>query len=401
MRRTYQYRLYPTPSQRKSLRKILECCRWVYNQGLEVRREAWQDHQTSLSRYETVKMIPQWKREQAWLKEGHAQAMQEALKRLDLAFQAFFRRVKAGEKRGAKIAFGNSPQPPGYPRFRSQRRYDSFTYPQEKGNWRFLANGRLRLSKIGDVKMILHRPLEGECKTLTLRRDSLGNWYACFSCIIEPKPLPPTGQGVGIDLGLTTFAVLSDGKEIQRQRWMPRDAQDIARLQRKKERRLAEGSPERQKAVRALQHAYRRSTNRRKNESCPSAISAHQESRKLVNAYQFIVFEDLAIQDLQSKGNKTINRGIADVAWDQFVRFTTYKAEWAGREVALVDPRNTTQICSGCGELVPKDLQVRKHECSHCGLKMSRDRNAALNILARGLASLGTSPGSYPVHGVE
>jgi len=372
MRKTFKYRLYPTPAQRTALRAQLDCCRWVYNKALEIRRDAWQENQESLSCYNTVNMLPQWKEKQPWLKQGHAQALQEALARLDLAFRAFFRRVKAGEK-------------PGYPRFKSHHRYDSFTYPQEKGNWRFLENGRVRLSKIGNVKIRLHRPIEGQVKTLTIRRDAVGNWYACFSCEVEPKPLPVSSEMVGIDLGLTTFATLSNGETIERERWMKHDAGDVARLQRKKER-LPKGSPERRKAVRALQHAYQRQTNRRDN-------FAHQESRKLVNRYGLIVFEDLNITGMQANGNHIVNRGIADVAWAKFVQYTVYKAECAGRAVLLVNPKNTTQACSRCGEIVPKDLSVRVHDCPRCGLKMSRDLNAALNILARGLASLGRASG--------
>lgn len=386
MRKTFKYRLFPTAAQRTALQSQLDACRWTYNKTLEVRRNSWEQEQKSLSRYETNKLLTGWKREHRWLKGGHAQAIQDAQKRVDLAFRAFFRRVKAGEK-------------PGYPRFRGWDRYDSFTYPQAKGNWRFLFDDRLRLSKIGDVRIRLHRPLAGECKTLTIRRDAVGNWYACFSCIVEPSPLPPTDRVVGIDLGLTAFAVLSNGEEIRRERWAQRDARDIARLQRKKER-FAKGSPERRKVVRALQHAYRRAANRRSN-------FAHQEARRLVNQYQFIAFENLDIQDMQKNGWRTINQGIADVAWRQFVQFTTYKAEEAGRGVALVDPRGTTQECSGCGAVVPKDLSVRKHHCPHCGLSLSRDHNAALNILARGLASLGDGnlrvarPRSSPVYGGE
>jgi putative transposase len=241
MRITYKYRLYPTPAQRTALQRQLDGCRWVYNQALAMRKTAWDERQASVTRYDTVKMLPFWKAEHAWLREGHAQAMQEALTRLDLAFRAFFRRLKAGET-------------PGYPRFRSADRYDSFTFPQEKGNWRWLANVCLRLSKIGDVKIKRHRPLAGACKTLTIRRDGVGNWYACFACVIQPAPLPPIDKVVGVDLGLTTFAALSTGDKIARQRWMPRDERDIARLQRKKEK-LAKGTPARRKVVRALCHA--------------------------------------------------------------------------------------------------------------------------------------------------
>ena len=198
-------------------------------------------------------------------------------------------------------------------------------------------------------------------------------------------PLPVSTEMVGIDLGLTTFATLSNGETIERQRWMKRDAKDIARLQRKKER-LPKGSPERKKAIHALQHAYQRQTNRRGN-------FAHQESRKLVNRYGLIVFEDLDIDEMQANGNRVVNKGIADVAWAKFVQYTAYKAECAGRGFLLVDPKDTTQACSRCGEIVPKDLSVRVHDCPHCGLKMSRDLNAALNILGRGLASLGRASG--------
>jgi putative transposase len=370
MRLTFRYRLFPTAAQRSAMQQSLNACRWVYNKTLETRKEAWEECRESVSLYDTNKMLTQWKREHPWLSNAFSQSLQEAQQRVDLAYKAFFRRVKAGEK-------------PGYPRFKGEHWYKSFTYKQPWNGFA-LEGQNLRLSKIGDVRIKLHRPLEGQVKTLIVKRDNVGNWYACFSCEVEPEPLPPTDKVVGIDLGLTTFAVLSNGDKITRHRWMKQDSKDIARLQRKKEK-LSKGSPERRRVVRALQHAYQRQTNRRNN-------FAHQESRKLVNQYQFIAFEDLNITDMQQNGNKTINQGIADVAWGQFVQYTTYKAERAGRGVALVDPRGTTQMCSGCGEIVPKDLHIRVHDCPCCGLRLSRDHNAALNILARGLASVGLDP---------
>ncbi len=192
---------------------------------------------------------------------------------------------------------------------------------------------------------------------------------------------------VGIDLGLKTFATLSDG-EIKRQRWMKQDAADIARLQRQKER-YATNSPARRSVLRALHHAYRRAANRRTN-------FAHQASRQLVDAYQVLVFEDLDLVAMQSQGKRVLNRNMADVAWAQFVQFVTYKAASAGRAVLRVNPRGTTQLCSGCGATVPKDLSVRIHDCPHCGLRLDRDLNAALNILARGLASFRLDPVEAP-----
>lgn len=374
MRKTFRYRLFPTAAQRTAMQKSLDACRWVYNKSLEIRKEAWEQRQESVSRFDTIKMLPEWKEEYPFLNNAYSQNLQDACVRVDLAFRAFFRRLKNKER-------------PGYPRFKSHNRYDSFTYTQS--GFQMFNESKLRLSRIGDVKIKLHRPIEGIIKTLTISRDSIGNWHACFSCIVEPRPLPPTDMVIGIDLGLTTFAHFSNGKKIKRQRWMKQDAKDIARLQRKKER-LPKGSKERKSAVKALCHAYQRQKNRRKD-------FAHKESRKLVNEYQFIAFEDLNIQDMQSSGSKVINQGIADVAWDRFVQYTIYKAEDAGRAVALVNPRGTTQECSGCGEIVPKDLSVRKHECPHCGLSLNRDHNAALNVLARGLSSLDNNPKSSQI----
>ena len=365
MRKAFKYRLFPTKAQRSKLNNTLEQCRWVYNETLAQRKHRYEANKETIGLYATNRLLTRWKTERPTLKTAYSQVLQNAQERVDLAYKAFFRRVKAGDK-------------PGFPHFKGYNRYHSFTFKQS--GFRLLGNGRLRLSKIGDVKIKLHRPIEGEIKTLTIKRDRLGNWYASFSVEVMPKVLFPTDKVAGIDLGLTTFATLSDGTAIKRQRWFKRDAKDLKRIQRKVSR-LPKGSSKRRKAIRALNHVYQRINNRR-------ADFSHQESRKLVDIYQVLVFEDLDIADMQATGNKTINKGIADVAWHQFVQNTVAKAEEAGRTVVQVDPRNTTQMCSGCGRIVPKDLHIRVHDCPHCGLKLSRDLNAAINILTRGLASL-------------
>ena len=366
MRKTFQYRLFPTKSQRSALNKTLEYCRWVYNDTLAIRKDTYEQTGQSVSLYDTNKTLTLWKAEKPVLKSVYSQVLQNVQERVDLAFQAFFRRVRNGET-------------PGFPRFKGYGRYDSFTYKQS--GFRVTGN-RLFLSKIGDVKIKLHRPIEGQVKTLTIRRDRLGNWYASFSCVVKPKPLSPVDRVVGIDLGLTTFATFSDEEKIERQRWFKQDEKDLKRVQRKVSR-LPKGSAARRKAVLALNHVHQRIAGRRLN-------FAHQQSRKLVDSYQIIVFEDLNIAQMSSaeKGKKAISKGIADVAWGRFVQNTVAKAEEAGRTVVLVNPKNTTQACSGCGSIVPKTLSVRVHDCPHCGLKIDRDLNAAKNILARGLASL-------------
>jgi len=368
MRKTFKYRLFPTKAQVSALQKQLDCCRWVYNKTLEVRRDTWQNEQKSLSRYDTHNLLPLWKQQEEWLKEGHSQAMQDAQKRVDLAFRAFFRRIKAGQK-------------PGYPRFRGADRYDSFMYPQKGSNWRLLDNGCLHLSKVGDVKIKAHRPIEGQPKTLTIRRDSLGYWYASFSCIVEPKPLPQTDKVAGVDVGLAHFATLSNGEQIKNPRFFKRDQKALAKAQRRLSKDT-KGTPERRKHKRVVQHIYKRIANRRHN-------FAHQTSRKLINTYQLLAFEKLDIQDMQNGNWRSMNRSIADVAWNQFTQCCSSKAEEASRTVVFVDPRNTSKMCSGCGEIVEKKLSDRIHTCPQCCLEIDRDINAALNILARGLACLG------------
>lgn len=376
MRKTFKYRLFPTKAQRTTLQQMLNACCWVYNKTLEVRRDAWKERHETLRHYATGKLLTQWKQEEPWLQNGHTQAMQDAQGRVDFAFRSFFRRVHEGG------------QKPGYPRFKPIQRYDSFTYPQQYGNWRFLKNGRLRISKIGDMKIKLHRPIEGKQKTLTIRRDMIGNWYAYFSCIIETNPLPPTDNVVGVDVGLIHFAVLSNGEQVDNPRFFRQDEGVLAKAQRKISK-TGKGTSERYKQMRAAQHIHQRITNRRHN-------FAHQLSRQFINRFQFIAFEDLDTQKMREGNLHNLNKSVSDAAWRQFIQACVSKAESAGRTIVLVDPRNTTQQCSGCGKIVHKNLSERVHSCPHCGLTLDRDHNAALNILARGLASIGNQSVEAP-----
>jgi putative transposase len=363
--RTYRYRLYPTKAQERLFERTLDACRWVYNKTLEVRKNAWKERQESLNLYTTNQMLTQWKKEYPSLKVAYSQALQDAQERVDRGFKAFFRRVKAGEK-------------PGYPRFRSKNRYDSWTYPQF-GFSLDADKRRVNLSKIGAVKIILHRPVEGKIKTLTIRRGTIGDWYACFSCEIEPVPQSYAGQAVGVDMGLHSFATLSNGEKISNPRFFRRDEKAIARTQ----RRLAkadQGTSQQNKLRRIVAHIHKRIANRRRD-------FAHKVARKLINNYDLIVFEDLNTNKMLA--NHCLAKSIADAAWNQLVQYTMYKAECAGRCVVLVNPRNTSQMCSGCGTMVVKDLSVRIHVCPECGLILDRDENAAINILRLGLQAVG------------
>ncbi len=369
MQKSYKYRISPTKGQRRILNQMLEECRWVYNETLATRKRAWEDRKETLSLYDTIKLLPAWKAERPALKIVHSQVLQNVSIRVDLAFKAFFRRVRAGDPEA------------GYPRFRGHGRYDSITYPQY-GRGARLMGGTLVLSKIGSVRVNLHRPVEGRAKTVTLNRSATGKWFACISVETEPKPLPPSGMAIGIDVGLESFATLSNGEKIANPRFFRRDEKAVIKAQRKLSQ-TEQGTPERAKRRRATARTYERTANRRSN-------MAHQESRKLINRFGVIAFEDLNVMRMLK--NHRLAKSIADAAWGQLVRNTMSKAEDAGRRVVLVSPRNTSKRCSRCGQMVDKDLSVRVHSCPVCGLVIDRDENAAINILALGLQRLGASP---------
>jgi putative transposase len=371
--KTYKYRIYLTKAQETIFEKQLEECRWLYNKILETRKNSYEQSGISLGNYDTMVMIPGWKKERFSLKLVHSQVLQNVNVRVDLAYQAFFRRVKTGDD-------------PGYPRFKGYGRYDSMTFPQY-GNGVRLEGSTLILSKIGNVKVVLHRDLCGTPKTVCIRRSATGKWFVTFSCECESQPLPKSFKFAGIDVGLQSFATLSNGKKIANPRFLKREQDALAKAQRKLSK-LAKGTPERKKARKVVSRIHERIANKRTD-------FAHQESRKFVNTYGVIVFEKLDIKEMTSQhkqvfGNK-LNKSIADVAWHQFAQFTAYKAEDAGRLFLQVDPRNTSKKCSRCGSIVHKDLSVRVHDCPHCGLKLDRDHNAAINILALGLQSVNAS----------
>ncbi|HEX2711399.1 MAG TPA: transposase, partial [Candidatus Acidoferrales bacterium] len=213
-RRTFKYRLYPNRQQRGKLQATLDVCRELYNAALQERREAWSSHRKGIHYVEQANQLPGIKTVRDDVRAVYSQVLQDALRRIDKTFQAFFLRRRRG-------------QVPGFPRFRSQSRYDSFTYPQAG----FQLNGRLSLSKIGDIKIKLHRPIKGEIKTLTLKREH-GMWYACFSCVVEAEPLPENDKAVGLDVGLLSFVTRSDGPGVGNPRWFKRAQKRLRRAQR-------------------------------------------------------------------------------------------------------------------------------------------------------------------------
>ena len=377
-RKAFKYRLSVTRKQQQTLLWMLTRCRELYNAALQERRDAWRMQHVSVNYYAQATQLPAIKQERPEYADIHSQVLQDVLRRVDNAFQGYFRRLKAG-------------QTPGYPRFQGRNRFDSFTYPQAGFA---LAGERLTLSKIGELKIRLHRPMVGTVKTCTIKREG-EHWYVTFACEVEEEALPPSEEEVGLDLGLLYFATLSTSETIENPRHYRKGLKKLA-LAQQKLARCKRGSHRRERARKVVARAHRKIRNQRRD-------FLHKAARSLVNRYGLIVMEDLQIlnmskapepkQDPEQDGaylpngasaKAGLNKSILDAGWGQFQQFCVAKAESAGRRVLFVNPYNTSQQCSGCGKLVPKPLEERTHRCPHCGLVIDRDHNAAINILQAG-----------------
>ncbi|PIU28396.1 MAG: transposase [Candidatus Hydromicrobium americanum] len=370
--KTLKYRLYPTKKQERLLQEQLNECCWLYNHFLEERKNSWEKDKKSIGYFQQCNSIPNLKKERPSLNRVYSQVLQNVADRIDKAFQNFFRRVKNGDK---KV---------GYPRFKGFDRYDSLTYKQIDFGWE-IKDSNLKLSKIGPIKIKLHRSIVGALRTCIIRRQA-SKWYACFSCEVELKPLPKNDKAVGIDVGLENFATLSTKEKIANPRFFKTDQEALAKAQRKLSKQ-EKGSCQRKKAKKVVGRIHERISNRRNN-------FCHQQARKLANRFGIICIEKLNIKGMQSGNFKSINRNIADVAWNQFANVLSQKAEEAARQLVAVDPKGTSQKCSQCGTIVKKTLAARWHNCPVCNCHLHRDYNASLNILRLGLQSLGINPRS-------
>jgi putative transposase len=351
------------------MNRTLEECRWLYNQLLEQRKTVYEDKGQTLRLYDQTAAIVPLKEAHTSLKSVNAQVLQNVAVRLDLAMRAFFRRVRAGEK-------------PGYPRFKGYGRYDSFTFPQAPSGCRLLGDF-LQLAKIGQVRCIVHRPLQGKPKTCTIVRCA-DKWYAVFSCEFSDqekseKVLPEGTEQVGIDVGLKEFAFLSTGESIGNPKFYRRDEKDLKRMQRRVSRE-EKGSAKRKKAIRAIQKVHARISNRRKD-------FVHQHSRRIVNRFSLIAVEDIRVNRMVH--NHCLAKSIMDAAWSLFFSCLAYKAEEAGRKFVQVNPAYTSQDCHKCGHRQKMSLSERMYSCPCCGMACDRDHNASLNILRLGLQSVG------------
>lgn len=365
MNLSYKYRLYPNREQRETLDRILWVHRGLYNDALTERRLAWEKNRTSISyagQCSQLKAIRTFDEDAAWLNYS---SIQQTLRRLDKAYQAFFRRMKAGEK-------------PGYPRYKGRRRFNSVRYVY--GNGLRLRDGRLYVQHVGDIRLFQHRPLPDDCaiKSAIVKRDGLGNWYVVLQIEMpDPEPRPGPLEAVGVDMGLLSFVALSTGEEVDNPRWFRAGEQRLAVLQ-KRRARCKRGGRQYRELSRLLRQHHAHIKNRRLD-------FQHKLSRELVNRYPVIVTEDLNIKGL---ARSHVAKSIGDAGWAQFLAFLDYKAAKAGGQRIAVDARNTSQLCPACGCIVEKSLSVRIHNCPHCGYVVSRDVASAQVILQRGLARM-------------
>ncbi len=375
-RKTYLFRIYPSHKQTQTLEKWLGWCCEVYNAALDERKSAYRLAGVSLSYEHQCAELPDCKQVRPQLYEVPSQVLQDVVKRVDLAFDNFFRRVEEGQK-------------PGYPRFKSRFRYDALTFKQYGNSFNILPGnkknrGTLVLAKLGHVKMVMHRAIKGTPKTAIVKQTPTGKWYVSISVEVDEKEatvrqLPPSQEAVGIDVGLKTFAYLSTGEEIANPRFFRREQTALARAQRKLAK-APTGSKQRAHQRKVVARVHERIGNRRKN-------FIEQEVSKLIKRFGLLAVEALVVRNMLK--NPRLAKSIADVSWSMFFTHLQAKAEEAGRHVVRVNPAYTSQTCSGCSHRQPMPLSVRVYECPHCGLVIHRDHNGSLNILVDGLQAVG------------
>lgn len=361
MLKAFKYRLYPTKPQVKDLEQTLELCRALYNTALQERRDAYKKAKKTISSYEQHSYLPEIRAEIPEYKRVHSQVLQDVIRRVDLAFKGFFRRLKERKKAG-------------YPRFKGKERYDSFTFPQASNTGVKLQRDgkRVFIYGIGSVKIKLHRPLEGRIKTATIKREGK-NWYIVFTCEVNPNPLPPSDKKVGIDLGINPyFIVTSEGEKVEAPKYYQKTQEKIAKVQRELSKKK-KNSYRYKQIKEKLVKLHRKIANQRRD-------FHHKLARKLVKEYGVIVHENLNVEGLM---RSYIAKGIQDAGWAQFLQILAYKAEEAGRQVVKVDPKYTSQDCPVCGYREKKPLWIREYTCPQCGTHLHRDVAAAINILTR------------------
>jgi putative transposase len=362
--KTFEFKLRVNKSFVEACERELEHSRQIYNAALAERISCYQITGVSLYYAEQSRHLTE-ARTLPEVKNHLRTIQQDTLERVDEAFKGFFRRVKNGEK-------------PGFPRFKGRDRYHTFSQKYEKVRPCPIKGDKLTVPGVGTCRVRLSRPIEGQCKQLRITRRVDG-WYVLLVCeMSKPGPLPKTGKTVGVDVGVTSFATLSNGEEIENPRHLKNALDNLQKQQRRLSRRK-KGSKRRAKQRIKVAKAHLKVARCRKD-------FHHKVSTDLVRRFDTITVEDLNIRGMVE--NRRLAQAISDVAWGSFFTMTRAKAESAGRVFERVDPKYTSQICSRCGHRQKMPLAIRVYECGKCGFVIGRDHNSAITIDRAGQARI-------------
>jgi putative transposase len=359
---SYKYRIYPDKEAEHKLDGALDACRWTYNRLLEEISKS-KENGIQLRKYDTQNMIPSLKLEKPELRNVYSKVLQMVNHNL----WSNIKGLQALKKNGRKI---------GKLRFKGEGWYKTLNYNQS-GFKIDQDNSILKLTKIGEIKIKLHRPIDGNIKAVIIKKSG-NKWYAVVQVSQKPGQQILNMKSIGIDLGLNAFAVDSEGHSIENPRFAEKSSNKLKMIQ-KRLSKTKKGSNNRKKIIMKLDNAHEK-INRQRNDFL------HKLSRLYVDSYDIICVEDLDVTRLKEKGkSKGLHRNIHDASWSRFLFMLSYKAESAGKKLIKVDPRNTSLRCSCCGSIVKKNLSDRVHECPLCGFVCDRDYNASINILTSGM----------------
>ena len=372
VKKTYKYRAYPSKEQKAILNHQMLLSKQLYNILLEKSQQHFKDTGKTFTKYDMIKWTTKLKKEHPEYNEVYSQVVQNVPDRLSKAYKNFFRRVK--EKHNGKK------QKVGFPRFKSF--VSSLTYPQSGFK---IEKKRIDLSKIGRINFVNHRAIEGDIKTLSIKKTKSGEWYATIA--VEKEDIIPFTNGkeaIGIDLGITNYATLSKGIVLQNRDISDEERNTLRKMQ-KSISRKRKGSKNRWKAKQTFAR-YSEHIQRIREDAL------HKMSYNLVNSYSLIAYEELKIANMVR--NHNLAKSISESSWGNFIQLLQYKAESAGCVVVGVNPQNTSKTCSECGNVQDMSLGKRTYRCKGCGRSKDRDLNASINILKRATSGQGGSHAS-------